>query len=377
MKGRICYLGNAAATHTQRWVNYFAEHGWKVDLITWHNPKNNNLLHPDICLHKVIFPPHYMARYLCLIEVIFLLRQIRPEIIHAHYLGHFGIIAGLVNRITGFKPIVLTAWGSDILADAKGFKRFLIRYSLMRADLITCDGENSEKAIKDLGIDENKIEIIYHGVDTELFNPTKRNRNFIENFFDGSNYPMVISARSLNTRGNIETLIKAVPLILKVNKNVKFIVVGNGPEEKSLKSLAESMGIAKSIRFVGFVTHNELPKYLASSDVYVSTSLLDGGVAVATLDAMSCGIAPVVTDVADNSKWINDGINGFIIPIREPELLAEKILYLLSNKNIRENFGQICRRKITEKQEYSKNMKKMEDFYNNLIKDVLGRNTIA
>ena len=126
MNRHICYLANVAAIHTVHWVNYFAEHGWNVDLITWHPPAKNSGIHPDVVVHRIFFPPHYIARYGALLEITRLIRKIHPDIIHAHYIGHFGILAGLYGRLSGFKPIVLTAWGSDILIDAKGLKKRLI-----------------------------------------------------------------------------------------------------------------------------------------------------------------------------------------------------------------------------------------------------------
>lgn len=367
MRGHICYLANAPLIHTVRWVNYFAEHGWKVDLITWHPPTSNSLLHPDVVVHRIFFPPHYIARYGALLEITRLIRTIHPDIIHAHYIGSFGILAGFYGRLSGFKPIVLTALGSDILADARGFKKWLIKYTLKKANLVTCDGENSRDALINLGTDHQKIRIIYHGVDTRIFNFNQRDKRLIQNLFGKEDFSIVISARSLNPRGNVETLIKVIPLIQKKIPNAKFIIGGKGPEEKYLKKLVESLGVSNSISFVGYIPHDELPKYLASSDVYVSTSLLDGGVAVATLDAMACELPPVVTDVADNSKWIKNGENGFIVPIKNPEALAEKVIYLLENEEIRRRFGEINRKIIEEKQEYAKNMEEMEKLYKELI----------
>jgi hypothetical protein len=95
-----------------------------------------------------------------LLEITRLIKKIRPDIIHAHYIAHFGILAGLYSRLSGFKPIVLTAWGSDILIEAKGLKKWLVKYVLKEVDLITCDGENSKEAMINLGANPKKIKLI-------------------------------------------------------------------------------------------------------------------------------------------------------------------------------------------------------------------------
>ena len=367
MKEHICYLANAAAIHTVRWVNYFAEHGWKVDLITWHPPTSNSLLHPDVVVHRIFFPPHYIARYGALLEMTRLIKKIHPDIIHAHYLGHFGILAGLYGRLSGFRPIILTAWGSDILKDARGFKKWLIKYALKRADCVTCDGKNSKDAMVNLGINPKKIKLIYHGVDTKKFSPEQKDKKLIKNLFWEEKFPVIITTRSLKPMYDIETLIKAMPLILKKIQNAKFIIAGEGEQKEYVMTLAKSLNVFNATRFVGQILHDELPKYLSYSDVYVSTSLSDGGIAVSTLEAMACELPPVVTGVGDNKKWIKDGENGFVIPIKDTKALAEKIIYLLENEDIRKKFGKINRKIIEERQKYEREMEKMEKLYKELI----------
>ena len=109
---RICYFANLSTVHTQRWVNYFAEHGWKVDVITWHPHASDLKLHQNVAVHRIFFPPHYFARWGALLEITLLLGKIKPDIIHAHFISHFGILAALYSRLSGFRPIVLTAWGA-------------------------------------------------------------------------------------------------------------------------------------------------------------------------------------------------------------------------------------------------------------------------
>ena len=102
-------------------------------------------------------------------------------------------------------------------------------------------------------------------------------------------------------------------------------------------------------------------------DVYVSTSLSDAGIAASTAEAMACGLPVIVTDVADNKKWIDNGVNGFVVPVKDPKSLAEKIIYLLQNEDIRKKFGKINRKIIEERNNYYKEMEKMEDIYKELV----------
>ena len=363
---KICYLANAASTHTVRWINYFAEHGWKVDLITWHPPANKSEINPDVAIHRILFPPHYLARYGALIEISRLIRKIRPDILHAHYISHFGVLAGLYGCLSRFKPIVLTAWGSDILYDARGFKKWLIKYTLNSSNCIHCDAKHMMEALIKLGVDSKKIVVVYFGTDTQKFNPEKRNE-MLKIEFGTYKLPVIISLRNFEPEYDIKSLVKSIPIVLNAVPEAKFEIAGSGSHEAELKELAKSLGVSDSTRFVGWIPNDKLPNHLASADVYVSTSLSDAGLAASTAEAMACELPVVITDFGDNRKWVEDGVNGFIVPLKNPKTLAEKIIYLLENEDVRKEFGKRNRKIIEEKNNYYKEMEKMENIYIELI----------
>jgi glycosyltransferase involved in cell wall biosynthesis len=126
---------------------------------------------------------------------------------------------------------------------------------------------------------------------------------------------------------------------------------------------------SESVKFIGFVRNDRLPDYLNSVDVYVSTSLSDAGIAASTAEAMACGLPVIVTDVADNRMWVEDGANGFVIPTKNPKLLAERIIHLLKNEDIRRRFGNINRKIIEQRNNYYVEMQKMEGIYKKLVKE--------
>ena len=370
MNRHICYLGNAATFHVLRWANYFAEHGWKVDLISWRLPIKGIEIHRGIKIHYVFFPPHYIARYGTLLEIARMIRNIRPDIIHAHYLSHFGILGALYSSLFRFRPLVLTAWGSDVLKDIKGWRgwsiRQLVKFAVRTADCTTCDAEHIIEVLLELGVAKEKIELIYFGTDTQKFRPEPKNQKLLAKL-DISGSPIVISLRILRPVYDIESLVRSVPLVLKEVPDVKFIIAGDGGQRKYLENLARELGIATSTRFVGMIANDELPQYLAASDIYVSTSLSDAGLAASTAEAMACGLPMIITDFGDNRKWVENDVNGFVIPLKNPEALASKIIYLLQHKGKRQEFGQAGRRIIEERNKWDKEMGKMEQIYNELI----------
>ena len=359
---KICYLGNIQSIHMQRWANFFADRGHDVTIITWHPKNASACVHPNIRIRRIWFPPHSFLRYGALLELFFIIHQVKPEIIHAHYVGHFGILASLYKKITGFTPIFMTAWGSDILIDAKDSKLRLIQKALVRADLITCDALHMKKTMEELGIEGKKIHIIYFGTDTKKFALSSKN-NSVRTKYGILNEPVIISLRSLEPIYDIATLIRATSLIKKEFPNVKVIIGGKGSLESDLKQLSMDLGVSDNIIFAGFIQSDELPTYITSADVYVSTSLSDAGLAASTAEAMACGIPVVITDFGNNSEWVTDGKGGYLFPPHDHTALAKALITLIKDEEKCKSFGLINHQIIEERNNYYTEMKKVEDLY--------------
>ena len=363
---KICYLANAQSVHTQKWVKFFADKGHEVHLISFERACVENVKVYGLRLFALRFGFDYPLKPVRAQIIKRLIGRINPDILHAHYFLDYG----LYGALCGFKPFVVTSWGSDILIDPKKLmiSKYAVKYVLRKADLITSDGECIKSSMMRLGVDGQKVIRINFGIDTRKFAPRSRNVNLrkqlgIEGFHS------VISVRNLEPVYSVETLVEAMPLVLREVPKTQFLIVGKGSEEKRLRRLVENLNVIASVKFVGFIQNELLPDYLASVDVYVSTSLSDSGIASSTAEAMACGLPVIITDVCDNKEWVEDGENGFIVPGKDQKALAEKIIYLLRNEDVRRKFGVINRRIIKERNDYYKEMEKMEHVY-----EVLRRN---
>jgi glycosyltransferase involved in cell wall biosynthesis len=363
---KICYVADGASIHTQRWVNFFARKGHKVHLIGWKviaGYENNVQFHPLTRLVPEIWAvSQYFSFLLWILQVRLLIKRIKPDVIHGHFVVPYGFLATSASLC----PSVVTAWGSDVLMGAKGWKGLLIKNSLKKADSVTCDAEHIMKVLKELGTNQEKISLIYFGTDTQKFSPGQRNEKLREQL-GILNSPVVISLRSLTPLYDVESLVRAVPLVLKEVPEVKFVIAGDGEQRAYLNSLAGALKVSDRVRFVGQIVNTQLPEYLNLADVYVSTSLSDAGLSASTAEAMACGLPVITSDFGDNSKWVEDGINGFLIPLKNPEALAAKIIHLLLNSEDRTKFGHANRQVIETRNNYEKEMSKVEDIYHKLV----------
>ena len=366
---RICYLAGAQSVHTQKWVKFFADKGHEVHLISFEkahieNVKMYNLKRPFALRFGLDLPlKTSRARFIKR-----LIGRIDPDILHAHYLSDYGFYGALC----GFKPFVVTAWGSDVLlvpsegARKQFIKRYIAKYVVGKADLVTGNSESLIRAVVGLGVDERKVRMIIHGVDLRVFHLVEDGGKFKEDFGVPQDYQVVISTRNLEPVYDVATLIKAMPYVIDECRNTYFIIVGDGTLRRQLEELACELGVTENVRFVGSVSNMEMPKFLYVSDVYVSTSLSDTR-SVSLLEAMACGLPVIVTDLEGNRECVKEGENGFVFPKRDFRALAEKMVYFLKDEDTRRKFGVINRRYVEKEGNYEKEMTKMEKSYEELV----------
>lgn len=363
---RICYVADGASIHTQRWLNYFAQKGHEVHLICWKAmPGYDDSIHIHLLTRlapKIWAASQYLSFLFWIIQVRRLIRRIKPDIVDGHFITVYGFLAAC----SGFHPLVVSAWGSDVLIvpNQNPVYKFLTKYALRRADCIICVSSALKEKIIKLGAAPSKVEMTTIGIDTQEFSPVLRSEVLLREL-DIAGSPAVISSRSLKPIYDVETLIKAIPLVLQEIPGAKFIIIGEGEQRSYLESLVQSLGVSGSVMFIGWIPNNELPRYLASSDVYVSTSLSDG-TSISLLEALACELAPVVTDIPANQPWVTDGENGFLVPTGDYEMLAAKIATLLKNEDVRIKFGQIGRSIVMERAEHENEMSRVEEIYEEL-----------
>ena len=363
---RICYVADGTSIHTQKWVNYFAKKGHEAHLICWkampgYADNVNIHLLPRLA-PRIWTVSQYFSFLFWILQIRHLINKLKPDIVDGHYITVYGFLAAC----SGFHPLVISAWGSDILIHPR--RNFILkaitRYALKKTDMVTCDSEVAREGLTKLGVEPAKIRVILKGVDTQQFSRQHINEE-LRTRLGISGVPTVVSTRSLEPIYNVEMLIKAIPLVLEHKPEAKFVIAGNGSQREYLENLAISLGISDSMRFVGWVLHSDLPKYLAISDIYVSTSLSDTS-HISLQEAMACQLVPVVTDIPANRAWIEDGKNGFIVRVNDIKALADKIVHLARNEHLREEFGKANRHTIQQKAEYEKEMIAGEEAYQEL-----------
>jgi len=221
-----------------------------------------------------------------------------------------------------------------------------------------------EEIIRLSGYPKNKIAVFPWGIDLRKFNPEIDGLEIRSNL-GWQDKKVLIMTRNFKPVYGIEYFIGALPRIIERVPDVRVIFCGEGPLEGKLKALTEEKRIKEYVYFPGSVRNDDLPKYLAAADIYVSSSSSDG-TSLSLLEAMACGLPVVVSDVPANLEWIKNGVNGFVVPREESTVLGDRIVELLRNKELRSEFSKKNASTAKEEADWDKNFEKLAGMYQQL-----------
>lgn len=372
---RLAFLADGESAHTKRWLTYFVGKGYDVHLIT-------STAKPikGVKIHELRFSlarnTYFLAHAsfpLRVLKIRKTVKEINPDVLHAHYITNYGVCAAL----SGFHPFILSPWGSDIMIDPQRsqIKKLFIRFALKKADLVHTASAHAR--LIELGCDPRKIFVQQWGVDTNRFSPKARSQSLRSRLGIDSGY-LVLCARYWEPAYNVEVFVKAVPLVLKTMKNVKFVMLGGGSLESKLKELARRLRVYEDIVFVGRVSEEEMPKYLASVDVYVDTCsdlrvdssghiiVVRGtsGVGQTTRQAMACGTPQILSDRPGTKSL--DWFCGVMYKRLDHRNLAKTIVQLLKSEKNREIIGRKSRKNALEIFDQEKLIKQWKIIYHRL-----------
>jgi len=208
------------------------------------------------------------------------------------------------------------------------------------------------------------ISVIYNGINTEKYNVrVDRNEKLKSLGVDTSHKIIGIVGRLADLKGH-DIFLKAARLVLKENKEVSFLIVGDGPEESRIETLANELDIHKKVFLLGF--RNDLPELIRIFDIAVLSSRTEAFPMV-LLEYMACAKPIVATRVGSISEILINGYNGLLIDSENPKQLAEKINFLLKNPDYADNLGKKGKKNVAEKFRIETTAAKTQELLEQLI----------
>jgi phosphatidylinositol alpha-1,6-mannosyltransferase len=274
--------------------------------------------------------------------------RFRPATIHSGDGMFAGMAARLVARLCGV-PYVVYAHGEDLA----GFESRNAGYNaVMRAvftgaSAVVCNTQNTADMAMRFGVPREHIVVAYPGVDTRRFGgdapsaePARRG-------------PVLLSVGFLIKQKGHETAIRALPSLVKEWPDLRYLVVGDGPERGRLESLAAELGVAANVSFLGRVPEAELLAAYKAADVYVQPSVVVDGVTegygISFVEAGAAGLPVVGGRCGGVIEAVVDGVTGFLVTPGDAPDFARAVSTLLRDGDLRRRMGDAGKRLAEER----------------------------
>lgn len=344
----LCLLGHAPSIHLQRWALAMRERGFRVSVLSAAAEEI-----PGVPVK--VLPPVGVAGWFGRIPAVRrAVAELVPDIVHGHYVTSYGLLAVASGRA----PLVLTAWGSDLLVSPRQSVALdlLTGWILRRADLVTADSRDVLQAIAAYRPRAPQAEIFW-GADTGHFvpmPPAQREPGF-----------HVASLRAWEPNYRIETVIDAVAE-LRASGPATLHLFGSGSREAALRAQVRERGLDDAVVWHGQVNTQQLPRLLAGCSVSVSVPASDA-TSVSLLEAMACALPVVVSDLPANRQWVTPA-GGCVVDGSDASAVAQALRSLRDDPGRAERLGAHNRALIEARASSRAQMDRMAELYRALIK---------
>lgn len=251
-------------------------------------------------------------------------KEFKFDAVNTHWLYPDAIA---VNNIVGKLgiPHTVTALGSDVnrelLIDSK---KTQILKTLEDVSSITVVSNNLKTKLVEHNISSDKITVIHNGVDVNKFHLREKSA-CRKKLGISTVIPTVTYVGRLSSEKNICTLINAIKIVLDKGKQIRLLIVGDGPLRNELANQVEELGIEENITFTGSVRHDDIALWISATDYFCLPSLTEGCPNV-VLEALSCGRPVIGSTAGAIPDLIVDSKNGFVFDPIDTKNLANLLL---------------------------------------------------
>jgi len=308
-----------------------------------------------------------------------ILRRSRPHIVHT-WMYHSNLLGGLAAQAAGGIPVI---WGiHHSKVDSQDTKRFTVWtvracawFSKQLPARIICCANSSELAHVQLGYDSEKMEVIYNGIDSEIFRPNTEARLILRSRLGLPPETLLIGmAGRLHRHKDHRTFFAAARLLRAELPDAHFVLCGEGMEPDNSKLAAEiADGLQGHCHLMGL--QREMPAFYAGLDIAANSSLSEA-FPLAVGEAMACGVPCVVTEVGDSPAMV--GETGRVVPSRQPALLARALRELIEvGSESRQILGSAARDRVITHFSVTQFAQRYQSLYRNVANRMCGHHKIS
>lgn len=377
---RICYVANGQFIHAHRWLRYFSEQGEEMYLISSApmEPRHIEAVEAAGARYLGELGSFHLKRFWHtgrdLLALRRLLRRERIDVLHCHFLGAAAWFAALSR----FHPFVLTVMGGDVCGpdwrpgdDVR--ERVLSPFALRKADLITCWSQRLTDVVRRFARPETPVEVVHGGVDLDRFTPAPRPEHLLKRWGLPADAKVVLSPRLMKPLYNLDTIATAARQVCADDSKVYFLFAylpdaSDKEYESRVRDLAAVDPVtAERVRFIGGISHEEMPDYFRLADVVVSIPSHDG-TPMSVLESMAANTPVVVSRIPDyDSHYIEPGETVLAVNADDSVGLAAAVLDLLRDSELRIRLTVEARHRVEASGSYEAQMSHMGKLYKSLF----------
>jgi glycosyltransferase involved in cell wall biosynthesis len=307
-----------------------------------------------------------------------LIESLAPDLVHALHLTSYGFLGALSN----VRPLVVSVWGTDILEapSLTPFHRWLTRYTLERADVLTATGLYLATETTRYAPRSKPVTVVPYGVDLDVFRPAERPASVSPSTSpergltlspeeQGDQKVVVIGTVSrLSPEKGVSYLVEAFAgLRARFGDRVRLRIAGDGPERRRIEALMRQLGIGDAVELRGWVEHEALPAFLNGLDVFVLPSVFEG-FGVAAVEAAATGLPVVASNVHGIPDVVRPGETGLLVPAKDVAALGDAIARLVADADLRRAYGEAGRAFVGRHYDWPANARAMELVYKSAVR---------
>ena len=302
-----------------------------------------------------------------LIRSLYYAKKHKVDFFHCH--GTLGGVLGWMLRLLSRTPYFVTIQSADFdvyhskLKWASGIHGLVEGVVFRGAAGCHSVSESLRRHYEKRGV-MNSV-VIPNGVDIDIFKPIEDKKALRRKLGIFSSYVFSCVSR-LEYKNGTHDLIEAMRHIEKRFKDFTLVIVGDGTDREKLQDLAKRLNIRDKVMFTGAIPHKETAKYIGCSDVFIRPSLAEG-FGIVFIEAMAAGVPVIGTKVGGIPDFLKDGETGIFCKVSNPESIAEKIIFLLSDHDLNQRIARNGLRLVRENYTWDNVARRMGRVYTNLV----------
>jgi N-acetyl-alpha-D-glucosaminyl L-malate synthase BshA len=349
----VCYAtsGGSGVVATELGMQ-LAKRGHKIHFISSEVPfrligpwKKNIYYHEVDTFDYPLFeePPYDLALATKIYQVV---SQNNIDVIHSHYAVPHSVSAYLAQQMALANKqnvgTITTLHGTDVsIVGDEPTLRDVIAFALSKSDVVTSVSQAMASEAEDKYNLNKKVQVIYNFVNIQ---PPAKTPEDLKDVFGANDSNIITHISNFRQVKRIEDVIR---VFNKINKKVdsKLLLIGDGPEQRAAHKLAVKLNVSNKIHFLGL--QSSIEKLLAISDLFLLPSEKEN-FSLSALEAMSCGVPVIATQVGGMAEMIDNGKDGYLFDVGDIDGMAEAGIKLLDDKDSYKKISAAAQKKAKE-----------------------------